>query len=118
MSRLSTYMALPTLRGSNANGEWIKFSDGTLICTHRYKPTPFVTIAPGLGVSLGGWTFPALFVGAPVVTLNLEGAYSSVLIVSADGVDTTNAYPIYASGTSSGTSFSGDLSTVAIGRWF
>jgi hypothetical protein len=45
-------------RGSNANGEYVKYADGTLICTGQI-------IAPsgtGTGVKNQTWTFPATFI--------------------------------------------------------
>lgn len=46
-------------RGSNANGEYARFADGTQICTRT------LTASASAGVA---WTFPAAFVAAPVVT--------------------------------------------------
>ena len=48
-------------RGSNANGEYVKFADGTLICT---VSAPTQNIAAGArGVYV--WNFPAPFVATP-----------------------------------------------------
>jgi hypothetical protein len=57
--------------GSNANGRYTKFSDGTLIC-HK-------DVLAGYGAAEGAlntvrWTFPCEFVGGPTVTY---GCYSS-----------------------------------------
>lgn len=54
-------------RGSNANGEYVRFADGMQICTRT------VTASASAGVA---WTFPAVFIAAPVVT---GSAVSSVL---------------------------------------
>jgi hypothetical protein len=43
-------------QGSNANGSYIKFADGTLICTHSYQAGNATTIT-----SFGTFTFPATF---------------------------------------------------------
>lgn len=43
--------------GSNANGQWIRFSDGTQICTHRINASATANTA---GSTI--WTFPVSFV--------------------------------------------------------
>jgi len=48
-------------RGSNANGEYVRFADGTQICTFK------LTASTSAGVT---WTFPAAFSSAPVVQGN------------------------------------------------
>lgn len=56
--------------GSNANGDWTKFPDGTLICTHEI-------IVPDTNVAVGSmyesaaviWTFPMPFVGNSPTTI-------------------------------------------------
>ncbi len=61
-------------RGSNANGEYVRFADGTQICWHRYAAAVDVTSVTNesgiLFVTPGGTalTFPAAFVSAPVVS--------------------------------------------------
>jgi hypothetical protein len=44
-------------RGSNANGEFVKFADGTMICTHAITETRTAT-----GIVQTNWTMPASFV--------------------------------------------------------
>lgn len=77
-------------RGSNANGEYIKFADGTLICWG----TPLVIanqLANG-NVGTYGWSyyyennsvlFPASFASAPSVQVTPQGAFLSALVISA-----------------------------------
>jgi hypothetical protein len=55
-------------RGSNANGEFVKYADGTMICTRNYADNPNVTFTLANGI----WTFypftfsfPVSFVGEP-----------------------------------------------------
>ncbi len=76
-------------RGSNANGEYIKFADGTLICWG----TPLVIanqLANG-NVGTYGWSyyyennsvlFPAVFTSAPSVQVTPQGAFLSALVTS------------------------------------
>jgi hypothetical protein len=55
-------------RGSNANGEFVKYADGTMICTRNYFANPNLTFTLANGI----WTFypftfsfPVSFVGQP-----------------------------------------------------
>lgn len=57
-------------RGSNANGSWVKWSDGTMICTGQVLVS-FVGSDPHKVVSA---TFPAVFT---VVEARLSSAYIS-----------------------------------------
>ncbi|GEM_PF-1153653 len=58
-------------RGSNANGEYVRFADGTQWCWHRVTKAalPISTAMSG-GFRTAGqaWTFPAVFAGTPRVT--------------------------------------------------
>jgi hypothetical protein len=49
-------------RGSNANGEYVKCADGTMICTHKVTATQL-----GVYYIRGTWNFPATFIAAPTV---------------------------------------------------
>lgn len=56
-------------RGSNANGEYIRFADGTQICTATL--TMNAAGSPVGGIYISGnvtWTFPAVFAAAPSVS--------------------------------------------------
>lgn len=52
-------------QGENANGEYTKFADGTMICTKYYGEHPAVAIVSGVGsVYISAqtrWDFPAAF---------------------------------------------------------
>ena len=56
--------ATDTLRGTNANGDYAKFADGTLIC---WVSTTTSTSATK------GITYPMAFISAPVCTVTVEG---------------------------------------------
>jgi hypothetical protein len=54
-------------RGANANGEYVRFADGTQICTRRVSVSGLsISTASGsvFRASLGTFTFPASFAGA------------------------------------------------------
>lgn len=68
--------------GSNENGDWIKYADGTMICMNTYTTTVDVNNltgsiywgairAPQTGV------FPQTFTSDPIVTINIDNAYLS-----------------------------------------
>jgi hypothetical protein len=59
-------------RGSNANGEFVKYADGTMICTKDIG-----TVSPVTTVTMGGipywadnWTYPAAFAASPSLSTN------------------------------------------------
>ena len=53
-------------RGSNANGEYVRFADGTQICTR--------SIAHNMNLSSSqDWDYPAAFVAIPSATFAVEG---------------------------------------------
>jgi len=56
--------------GDNANGNYIKFSDGTMICTVSMRVTdqPINTKWGSLYTGTRVWTFPVEFIANPVVT--------------------------------------------------
>ncbi|MDF9769844.1 hypothetical protein OKW09_002129 [Pseudomonas rhodesiae] len=56
-------------RGSNANGEYIKLLDGTLIC---HSPTVAISLSSATGSAT--WTFPAAFAFAPNCYINIFDA--------------------------------------------
>ena len=60
-------------RGSNANGEYVRFADGTQICTHE------LTTSATDGVL---WTFPAVFSAAPNGTFCTAAANSARITTS------------------------------------
>ena len=107
--------------GTNANGTYIKFADGTQIC--RYiSTTRFVTTAANGAIFLTptgqSLVFPAVFISAPSVTpcptfdvstgtsrawlSNNPPTTESVVMVGHGAVSTSSCYPGY----------------IAIGRWF
>ena len=65
--------------GSNANGSWIKFSDGTMICTKKVTGQAKITSTWGNlydtgdnPLDLGDWAIP--FIDVPIVSISFYGA--------------------------------------------
>ncbi|MFG5864174.1 hypothetical protein ACFW0B_23560, partial [Pseudomonas sp. CR1201] len=104
-------------RGSNANGAYVKFADGTLICTHTVTANTAIATAFLGGFRGAGqlWAYPAGFVAAPSfsavpVSLNaISGVGTGVGINSATWVATA---------VDSQTAANITMSLLAIGRWF
>jgi hypothetical protein len=92
-------------RGSNANGEFVKYADGTLIC----------------GVLLSGnsggavWVFPAVFSGVPYVTGIATQSGAPRVINAADA--STTQVTLWAWNVAS-TLRSETTRNIAFGRWF
>ena len=96
-------------RGSNTNGEYVKFADGTLICSRRN----LTGIISGYTVSV--WTFPTVFMYRPTVvpTWVVSANMNEYAIVTQGGGSTSVNI---LSNVSVGASGSADA--IAIGRWF
>jgi len=110
-------------RGTNANGEYVRYADGTQVCTIKVDATgQAVTSATGSLFQAGSeltWTYPAVFIAAPspssVVVRNdaslVMGVYHRTVGT------TTTTWRIW----SSVSIAAGDVKDVyltATGRWF
>lgn len=107
-------------RGSNSNGTYLKFADGTMICMHRMATE---SLPPTEGL-LANWTFPAAFAGAPAVVASTR--------VNSSQADARPAnYTVGVSNTSSqdvdigvinhsyfgSTTYTPELQLIAVGNW-
>lgn len=104
-------------RGSNAIGEFVRFADGTQICTFIRSASLGMSPFAGTGLFVGSfiWQFPALFVNQPIVVGS--GADSIGLgWMSCQDTSPSQATVNYFAPNSSN---SGTFNIVAaIGRWF
>lgn len=100
--------------GTNADGRYVKFADGTMICQHEFDYTDIITAAGALFRSADKiWTFPATFAAAPVtLSGNLSTADSWII---AGSVTTTSANVRAISYASKAGVFGAKV--FAIGRW-
>jgi hypothetical protein len=110
-------------RGSNANGEYVKFADGTLVCTKSTSVTTAVSSTYGsLFVStqqvLG--SLPATFAATPVFSFSVDnGGGAGVRWVATAASGTTTAWPtVFLVDGVTRTSATMTLNSTAIGRWF
>jgi hypothetical protein len=94
-------------RGSNANGEYVRFADGTQICT-------FIMAADTTGVAT--WTFPATFAATPVANgASINGA-ARVFTIEPATLSTTAVG--FSSWNLSGSRTGSSTLLTATGRWF
>lgn len=102
-------------RGSNANGDYVRFADGTQICTGIQVLVSISTAVGSLFRSAEQtWTFPAAFSAVPQMTGGRQN--NSALYWTSGGASTTTTGSgcawSYASQTNRGVTFT------AIGRWY
>ena len=97
-------------RGSNANGEYVRFADGTQICTHRQMSS---------SSSNATWTYPAEF--APGKTDCLMGTATPMTgtnVVSVVQSTTGSAIFTIRDTLNYGVRIEADVWLFAMGRWF
>jgi hypothetical protein len=108
-------------RGSNTNGEYIKFADGTLICWRLAAFSIAVTTASG-GIfcsssTIAGLAFAAPFIAKPTVKTSAVTASGLGWLTQASEQTTTAGPLLFVVNPTSGT-ISGTLNQLAIGRWY
>ena len=59
--------------GSNANGSFIKFADGTMICSRQFSST---TVSALTVSGVINWTYPVAFTAIPVISVALKVDFS------------------------------------------
>ena len=106
-------------RGSNANGEYVRYGDGTQICWTRKRSTN-VTAADGplFRTSSAIWNFPAAFVGNMVAAFAMESggtAYGWGALGSSAVSTVSMSWTIFRATASPSDP---EASLLAIGRWF
>jgi phage baseplate assembly protein gpV len=104
-------------RGSNANGEFVKYADGTQVC---YTPNR-VTVDSSAVARQGVWTFPSPFLSATSYTAQfyiLESSTGTATInTSLSSVNQTNLSATVEFVVSVNNNTSG-FTAFAIGRWY
>lgn len=112
--------------GSNDNGNWIKYSDGTMMCTNRYfiqTEGNTTTQSGALYVSneITGKSFPASFTSRPEIFFNFENATwgdKNIISIKTIGYPTTSVAPnfqLVSTITSTNTAI--NFEYLAIGKW-
>jgi hypothetical protein len=95
-------------RGSNANGEFVKYADGTMVCTFKKSAGNTGTIT-----TFGTFSFPATYASAPVLSFSCRSNESTAYVYFRTIPSTTQYFPkVNNSGTYT------HFFMMAAGRWF
>ncbi|GAB4290390.1 MAG: DUF2793 domain-containing protein [Roseovarius sp.] len=109
-------------RGSGAEGSYVRFADGTQICTHLLSVPATDTAEGALFVSATDaiWTFPAAFAAPPAVAGSAAEAMPAAAFLApplAAPADPAAAYRCRGCATASDAS-ARSYHLIAMGRWF
>lgn len=106
-----------TESGSNANGNYIKYDDGTMICYNRVSQTKNIDIAyeGAYFGSIERVNFPQTFIDIPSVTVTMEQS-SSLLTFNFSGVSATS-FGGYMWKQQTKSNVSVYIHYIAIGKW-
>lgn len=94
-------------RGGNANGEYVRFADGTQICTALLTTSTDVSTV---------WTFPASFTVAPATSYSARSSAPRISNDDTGGVSASSA--IFNTYTTAGSRAAVITAAMAVGRWF
>lgn len=109
--------------GSNANGDYVKYGNGDMICHKIVTGTVNITTAWGNGYTTGAnntislGNFPAYFISRPTVNVTLERGSSNCWLISNINVGTQTAGIVSLARFTSATNVAYTLNVIAIGRW-
>lgn len=98
-------------RGSNANGEWVRWEDGTQVCYKIVTPV----IATGDTYVDSYFTYPAAFIASPIIAAS--AARSEMTDVSLRSVGPTNVQFRVKIASVQDSAFNANMHYIAIGRW-
>lgn len=103
-------------RGSNVNGEYVRFGDGTQICTFSESRNFTITLqGDGFYYDSKGWTFPIAFFSPPTTSHSVR-IPGRVVTATASDISNTDSSFFALSGVS--ISGAGVARHLAVGRWF
>jgi hypothetical protein len=104
--------------GNNANGQYVRFADGTQICTviktGGLSPVAYTGVS-GLYRSALSWTYPAAFVAAPITAGGSNDDAANGWLSDAGGSSTVGNLSHFSR---SATVITTDTRVTATGRWF
>jgi hypothetical protein len=105
--------------GSNANGSWIKFADGTMICSNSFTFSQAINSTSG-SIYVGDYTtakaFPVEFIERPDLTMVTDGRYYACWLGGVSWSATAITKITLNRATSLGSQTLG-VSYIAKGRW-
>lgn len=110
--------------GSNSNGNWVRYYDGTQICWREVATTGLTVSSIGRqGITIyyyvaGAWTYPATFSATPSIhaTPNMSGVGKEYSTYFGGGGTTSSSPSLVVESILSFTSY--DVFQVATGRWY
>lgn len=108
--------------GMNANGSWVSFKDGTMICTMPVRVLPTrVSVFLTNDATQSYWAFPKPFNSTPVVTAVIDGgntkeALVSVINTADTSVNGLNIRAYHPTGSYDGAT-TVYAKAIAVGRW-
>lgn len=111
-------------KGSNANGDFVKFADGTLICSDRFGFNAGTNSAAGSLFQTAitpAREFPAAFVGVPKVQVTAFAVGIAVAPCAAGAVASPTNWPAMSCigpFNTGGTFYQGIYNYLAIGKWY
>ncbi|WP_323041587.1 hypothetical protein [Gemmobacter sp.] len=102
--------------GTNANGSYTRWADGTQICIRTDLSATTVNTALGSIFRSANvpWTFPANFASAPAVSGNVDDPDSWIAASGAPGVNSATLRAL--AGATKGSAL--NFRAIAVGRWF
>ncbi|AMP15478.1 hypothetical protein [Collimonas pratensis] len=105
-------------RGSNANGQYVRYADGTQICTQQTSTYgPAVASGSIFTNASSTWTFPVQFIAVPACSVSEyagNGASWGGLGAGATGIGNTT-FQLYRANAATVIS---QVALMAVGRWF
>lgn len=104
--------------GSNANGRYTKYADGTMICWFTDATQRTITSAQGSAFISAAiaLTFPAVFAAAPTVVVQADNAQNAPTWAGPVAASTTGISQVYLFSFSN--TATARLAYIAVGRWF
>jgi hypothetical protein len=116
----SSWATASVMYGSNSNGSYIRFADGTQICWASHSDSSFGSVSTGDDANYKyrtkTWAFPAAFTAAPAVQVSGDVAGARVDVLNTHSVTTTQCTLEVGQYNTSGVTVSA-CHTLAIGRW-
>lgn len=110
--------------GSNSNGRYIKYADGTMICTTSKVVNIFSSIGPYNFVVINDgaatWNWPVAFAATPVMEYSIICGYSYAFKVTSELLTSTGFGNFHLSNVWNATLTPGVTAVyvTGIGRWF
>lgn len=109
--------------GSNANGEWVRYADGTMICTHAIVTSGACSLIDNFRFSSEiTWTYPVAFISKPkpMAVSEKNTAYAgNVISCTPTGTSMVNttSFKFYIMLTNLATTHDNTTYLTAIGKW-